>query len=491
MCVYIYIYIYTSLSPSLSLSLYIYIYICTYVGFETNVEVRQAVQIELCKDGIGPSIAPQDMTTFRIIEWLFIMWMALELVINLYADIRDTSSRRCEDLKWNVFDATVLFCSMINLVLTSLNLSAMRLARIGRIVKFVKLVRLLKVMKIMKIFRFLHAVRRMVLSMVGSLNSLFWALFLIFVIMYILAIILVQGVEIHLSTKSLDATDPMYETCLSGTPHVWYRRNHSDGPPDVHDLPIFSVDPVEHTEAEQMDKLYGSILTTMLTLFSAISGGSEWAIVADPVMRISPFFIVLWVFFVSLMIFGVLNILTGIFVDAALSAAQNDRDSIIEQEVSEKESTVGTLRMLFHKVDSDGSGFITSDEFTRLMEDEEIFSLLSHLGLKPSEASGLFKLLDDDHSGRVGIDEFVNGCVRLKGGAKAVDMVTLMFEHKKMMRVIHSIKWDVAAVERKLGIKPSKVSDSSRGPTPAPSGRATPRDPAELAREPTGPTTNI
>mmetsp|Transcript_118861 Transcript_118861/g.222189 ORF Transcript_118861/g.222189 Transcript_118861/m.222189 type:complete len:91 (-) Transcript_118861:130-402(-) len=46
---------------------------------------------------------------------------------------------------------------------------------------------------------------------------------------------------------------------------------------------------------------------------------------------------------------------------------------------------------------------------------------------------GLFKLLDIDGSGAVGIEEFVIGCMRLKGSAKSIDLATLMYENKRMV----------------------------------------------------------
>jgi len=43
----------------------------------------------------------------------------------------------------------------------------------------------------------------------------------------------------------------------------------------------------------------------------------------------------------------------------------------------------------------------------------------------------LFHLLDVDDSDEVSEDEFVNGCLRLHGYAKSIDLATLMFEYKR------------------------------------------------------------
>merc|ERR1711937_184734 len=62
--------------------------------------------------------------------------------------------------------------------------------------------------------------------------------------------------------------------------------------------------------------------------------------------------------------------------------------------------------------------------------------MMAHLraiGLEVNEALGLFKLLDVDETNEVSIQEFVVGCMRLKGGAKSIDLATLMYENKRTM----------------------------------------------------------
>jgi hypothetical protein len=46
----------------------------------------------------------------------------------------------------------------------------------------------------------------------------------------------------------------------------------------------------------------------------------------------------------------------------------------------------------------------------------------------------LFDLLDIDCSGSLSVDEFLLGCMRLKGHAKSVDIASIMVENKRMMQ---------------------------------------------------------
>jgi len=53
------------------------------------------------------------------------------------------------------------------------------------------------------------------------------------------------------------------------------------------------------------------------------------------------------------------------------------------------------------------------------------------LQIDVGEAKSLYQLLDTDEDGSIAIEEFVLGCMRLKGMAKAVDIAMIMYETKK------------------------------------------------------------
>merc|ERR1712050_160068 len=50
------------------------------------------------------------------------------------------------------------------------------------------------------------------------------------------------------------------------------------------------------------------------------------------------------------------------------------------------------------------------------------------------EAEDLFNLVDIDGSGSIDPEEFVNGCIRLQGPAKALDLASFMHEYKQAQK---------------------------------------------------------
>jgi len=55
------------------------------------------------------------------------------------------------------------------------------------------------------------------------------------------------------------------------------------------------------------------------------------------------------------------------------------------------------------------------------------------LGISADNTRVLFRLLDVDNSGRIDLEEFSEGCLRLQGEAKSIDVHTLIYQIKKFL----------------------------------------------------------
>merc|ERR1712050_584861 len=132
------------------------------------------------------------------------------------------------------------------------------------------------------------------------------------------------------------------------------------------------------------------------------------------------------------MTFGLINVLTGTFVNLALEAAQHDRKAAIQAQLEERQGFVVQIKELFQAADSDDTGMISRGEFEKMLENEQLKAYFKHLEVDLAEASGLFDVLDHDNSGDISVDEFVDGFLRLSGEATAADCATLLRHQKKI-----------------------------------------------------------
>jgi len=52
----------------------------------------------------------------------------------------------------------------------------------------------------------------------------------------------------------------------------------------------------------------------------------------------------------------------------------------------------------------------------------------------------LFNLLDKDNSGTLTLDEFLGGCMRLKGPAKNLDVNVLIDENRRLSNIVKELR---------------------------------------------------
>jgi len=135
--------------------------------------------------------------------------------------------------------------------------------------------------------------------------------------------------------------------------------------------------------------------------------------------EISPYIGFVFVLYIGFVVLCIMNVVTGVFVETSLRRAEADKES-------------GFLRLLessFQKADVDGNGTITSDEFLCAFSEN---SFAESMNVGPSDAAAIFDLLDVDESGEVDIEEFVLGCLRIRGECRGLDMASLMYFNKRI-----------------------------------------------------------
>merc|ERR1712039_230624 len=99
----------------------------------------------------------------------------------------------------------------------------------------------------------------------------------------------------------------------------------------------------------------------------------------------------------------------------------------------QKNIYIASIRRLFAELDTSGDGSITLNEFEDHLSEERMQAFLHTIEIDTADAWTFFKLLDADGGGSVDIDEFVEGCLRLRGNAKSIHVAQMMYENKWIM----------------------------------------------------------
>jgi len=173
-------------------------------------------------------------------------------------------------------------------------------------------------------------------------------------------------------------------------------------------------------DADDVQEYWQNLIVSMLTLFQCISGGMDWRDAMQPLMvHISPLLALPFVLFICFSILAMMNVITGVFVESALASAKDDQEVFM----------VNNVRDILKQ---EGDRPMTWDMFSQHLENPQMQDYFRSIDVDISEARELFMLLDLNGSGMIESDEFLNGCVRLRGSAKSLDLALLGRQVKHM-----------------------------------------------------------
>merc|ERR1712183_300760 len=112
------------------------------------------------------------------------------------------------------------------------------------------------------------------------------------------------------------------------------------------------------------------------------------------------------------------------------------------------------LLHLVEGLDINQDGCLDKEEFARHLSQGKLKAYLSVLGLDITEAETFLKILSKAANDTpIEIEDFVDGCLRMKGGASSLDMQALLFEMKMVRRHLDALSDDCQQQFRLLNVK--------------------------------------
>ncbi|CAJ1398290.1 unnamed protein product [Effrenium voratum] len=275
---------------------------------------------------------------------------------------------------WNIFDLILVILAVYDQVLVfywqsdaySTNMNFMRSLRI------VKVSRILRLVRVIRVFRDL---RCMLFSILWSFSSLFWCLVLIFFVILVFSLLLVQLVTEYIIQ------------------------------PDVPD-----------EVKQEFFGYFGSVETTMATLYMSSTGGVDWRVPYELLAKSGELSCIAFLFYVAFFEFAVFNVLTGVFVDHAMKVSAADRELALAEQKKKEKNEAERLRDTCRIIDADGNGKISWPEFHAFLQNENGYRNMASLGLDIFDSKKFFKnLMIMTNQRDIDITQFVSGCMRMKG----------------------------------------------------------------------------
>eukprot|EP00929_Paragymnodinium_shiwhaense_P034772 TRINITY_DN18877_c0_g1_i1.p1 TRINITY_DN18877_c0_g1~~TRINITY_DN18877_c0_g1_i1.p1 ORF type:complete len:663 (-),score=168.59 TRINITY_DN18877_c0_g1_i1:169-2157(-) len=330
---------------------------------------------------------------YHLAEVAFVIWFSFELVVRLLSE--QLRFFKGKEQTWNIFDMVLVFNSLVELMLPDLlaNMSFLRIFRVFRLVRVVRIVRTVPALK---------SLRTMVFALLNSFVCLLWAFVMIALIIFVFSVIFTGAVAETFQNANLQD-----EAALAA--------------------------------ASELEEAFGSLYETQVSLFCSITGGNDWMTYAGLIRELhnGEIYFLCYGFYVAFCLIGMLNVVTGIFVDSAVCT--RTQDEVVDNYLQDQAATSEEVRRIFKEADVDKSGTICYKELKDHLNDPWVRAYFAGLEIDPSEAQIIFSLIDIENKNEVTIDEFVDGTMKLKGHAKAIDILSLMFDHVRLQAKLNTL----------------------------------------------------
>eukprot|EP00929_Paragymnodinium_shiwhaense_P012508 TRINITY_DN11978_c0_g1_i1.p1 TRINITY_DN11978_c0_g1~~TRINITY_DN11978_c0_g1_i1.p1 ORF type:complete len:687 (+),score=97.98 TRINITY_DN11978_c0_g1_i1:97-2157(+) len=347
-----------------------------FIAYETNYALTQ------------PASAPAPDWAL-VVGRLFTGFFVVELLCRMCGGLRRFF---CSGSGWNYFD-----CIIVTFTVAEEFLQEAASLSNTRMVRLLRLTRTVKVLRMVRIVRVVGALRTLVNSLVGTIQQVVWAFFLIVCIVFVFGVLFGQMVGNARRSEDVELDEELL---------MWF---------------------------------WGTIPRCMYTLYMSVSGGISWWEAAEPLSYLGTGVLFSFLLYIALIQWVVLNVITGCFCESAAEAARKDVSLAVQNYRADRDHFLQRCKAIFRSIDADGSGFLDPDEMKPYLDSEPARALFAALDIDVGDAYGLFELLDEDGDDVIDLEEFMWGCMQLRGGAKALGIAQIQCQTKRLCRMLQLI----------------------------------------------------
>jgi len=172
---------------------------------------------------------------------------------------------------------------------------------------------------------------------------------------------------------------------------------------------------------------FGTFWKTYWSCLKAMFGGLLWGDLID-ILEVAPGICqVTLAMLVAFEKISVLNLILGMLLQVH---AHDDKD--LEIMVAEEERRtarfIEAMSEVFQEIDTNKSGGLSKTELELALEDPKMNALLRCFKLEMHDACCWFDLLDVHKTNTIQLEDFIAGCLKMRGGAQAKDMLWLQMQ---------------------------------------------------------------
>eukprot|EP00931_Biecheleriopsis_adriatica_P118863 TRINITY_DN94175_c0_g1_i1.p1 TRINITY_DN94175_c0_g1~~TRINITY_DN94175_c0_g1_i1.p1 ORF type:complete len:584 (-),score=105.00 TRINITY_DN94175_c0_g1_i1:58-1728(-) len=269
-------------------------------------------------------------------------------------------------INWNTFDLALVLSDISILLLDAVFGSLKHTA-------LVRCLRVLRVLRIMTAIRVWSACRELYImlhSLLGACRAMLWSTVLLGLILVLFSVLAVEVIQ------------PLVEEIAA--------EGGYDG-------------------CERCGTAFLTVWAATVTIFQQVVAGDSWGQVTIPLLMKYPWTCIYFVPVLVIVQFGILNLVLVAIVDQAEKAEQQDAQFQAQIRKEAYGQAKKELLQICQEMDSDESGCIEVQELLEgFRSNAQLANYLKFLDVKLEDVQILFNTLDDDRSGTINHEEFVD-----------------------------------------------------------------------------------
>jgi len=294
-------------------------------------------------------------------------------------------------MQWNIFDTVLVTAALVDF------LGGLLMAKKGAhdlvVMRILRLCKVAKIIRAIRAMRFFNDLAVLMDTFRSATVALFWTIVMLVFVFYVFSLMFMSGLAQYMVVQG-DELDPDVKMLVHAS--------------------------------------FGTMPRSMLSLYKVLTGGEDWNVYYKLVEAAGMLYAASFVFFVFFAHLAVMNILTGMIVEKSVRAAAPDREQLVLQQRVRSRQDAYEFRNAWKMLDHNRSGTISWRAFKVHMESEAMVAYMASLGLEVHEVELFFHMVAGSSSASVTIDQFVEGCLQMKGNATGIAMQCQLFETNQL-----------------------------------------------------------
>jgi voltage-gated sodium channel len=221
-------------------------------------------------------------------------------------------------------------------------------------------------------------------GMVNSIKALAWICIILMLLIYVCAVV---------TTTEIGHNDDVYGNGPSYDGLVWPYKEY-----------------------------FGTVFKSMFSLFQVVTLDGWCDDIVRHIIYFQPILALLFLGFLVLTAFGLMNVVIGVIVENTLAGAAVADETVQKEQSAKRRKALGQLQVMLELSDTKRTGQITLQELQAAAQSRVVQQQFEALEVKQTEVEQIFELLDYERRGKVELKKFIDSCRELIGGQRRRDI---------------------------------------------------------------------